>query len=84
MASVEEVMVWLKSNYEHINTDLPGSVGEIAQNCSIEFELPNGRKQWVLMSVSIFRLDVYSPFAERSAHFRGGSIDPSLITILRV
>ena len=67
MASVEEVMVWLKSNYEHINTDLPGSVGEIAQNCSIEFELPNGRKQWVLICVSIFRFDVHSPFAERSA-----------------
>jgi hypothetical protein len=67
MASVEEVMTWLKANYEHINTDLPGSVGEMAQNCSIELLLPNGRRQWVLVAVSIFRIDVNSPFAERTA-----------------
>jgi hypothetical protein len=67
MANLEEVMTWLKASYEHVNTDLPGSVGQMAQNCSIEFLLPNGRSQWVLVAVSFDRVYVHSPFAVRTA-----------------
>ena len=64
MLFFEDVFDWLKVNYESIQTDLPGSVPGVAQNCSLQLHQPIGYAPAILINFDNYRVTFVAPFAE--------------------